>query len=132
MALAKLSSGGGFFKAKDHTDAEVILFEPKRFEAQVPSNYGEQDVVTADVTVWKTLDSEPEVNTGMRIAAKAIVRDLEPLVRNGDAVAAKVVYLANKKGGNDFPVLRAVDAKAEAAVEQYLTERDKAMEEAPF
>jgi hypothetical protein len=136
VALSKLSNGT-FFKGANYTGAEVILFEPTRVEYDVPSNnpkMGNQDVVTATVTVFNTLDAEPEVLLGLRIGSKALTKDLAPLVAGREAVAARIELLPNSYGGNDFPVLRTVSPAAEEHVEAYIAKRDAFLsdENVPF
>lgn len=129
MALSKFTTGGAFFKAAEHLEAEVILFEPTRLERQVPgSRFGPKDIVTANITVFHN-DAEPQVFAGAKVDGKALVSDLEGYI--DQQIAARVVVVPNTNGGKDFPVLRQATPQAEAKVEKYLAERDAAMADAP-
>lgn len=131
MALAKFTNSGSFFDKKANLDAEVILFEPTRIERNVPSSnprFGAQDIVHANVTVFFA-GREPQALGSQKITGKALTGDLEGYM--GQQVAARMVLVANKNGGQDFPVLRPASPEAEARVEKYLEERDAALADVP-
>lgn len=132
MALKKFTNGGGaFLDKKVALDAEVILFEPTKIERDVPSSnprFGAQDIVHAAVTLFNP-GEEPKALGTQKVTGKALTSDLEDYL--GEQVAARMVLMPNKNGGNDFPVLRPADSRAEARVEKYIEERDAAIADAP-
>lgn len=127
MPLSKLPTRGSFAKMADLAAAEVILFEPTGFAAQVPTKFGPKDEITVALTIFKDLKSEPEVLVDAKLQSSVLVKDLRTLI--GQQVAATVAKVQGDTAA--FWVLREASAEAEAHVEKYLAERDAALEAAP-
>lgn len=122
------SGGGTFFKAADMADALALLIEPSKIEHNVPSDFGERSLVTADVTVFRNagqLDGsdKPTVNLGMKIGGTVLVDELEKII--GKAGIFKMGKGKAKPGRQAANIFLPVDPAIAEQVIAYATKRDE-------
>lgn len=128
LAIKRTGNGGGeFFKPDTYEQAEVILAEVTRFDAQVPGGqYGPKDIITADLTIFATAADIAAKNAtilrGVKINQTYLAADLQGVVG-----AAAVVRLARTKSGKGWSWRDVTDEGVMNALGAYVDQRDAAV-----
>ena len=128
MDIVEIPEGGGFFKPKQHQEAEAILFEVLQFEPQRPDTYkGAVDSVHANVTVFEK-DKEPVTYSRQIINHTGLVSRLKRIV---GSAAIKRIGTYQTKQGNTGWTLADVDDEARDRVLAYVAELEALEADAP-
>lgn len=136
-----VGNGGqrGYFKAADHADAFVLLIEPTKaenkpnpfYDPNVSYSREMRDEVTADVTIFSTLD-HLEAGSGSFLSGVVftdlyLASDLKTEV--GGVVVARLDQRPNKKGRPSW-VFRAAEGPVMDLVEKFYDAREAALDSA--
>lgn len=134
MTLQNTSNigGGEFVRERDVADAKAILFEPKRFEKDVPGGkFGPQDILTTDLTIFDgdalKGDKAPEFIKNAKLVGAGVTREYGEGV--GQQFVGRLVLTPSAKG-NAFYAPKPVDDSVFDAVAAYLEQREAAVEAA--
>lgn len=133
VTFVELPKSGEFFRPRDYADAVAIVVEPKRMERQRPSKFGPQDIIHADLTVFRSQDDvsagAPLEMPNAKVSGTALVRDLEALV--GNATVVRLRQMEGSQGRSDFYVWdSAVDSAARKGAVEFVQAREATHEEA--
>ncbi|MEU4155675.1 hypothetical protein [Actinoplanes sp. NPDC026670] len=132
-------AGGSVFKPKDHISDVAFLIEPKSIARQQPNTYQGKttyrDEVTADITVFRTLESlekgvPDEVIKATRVVHGMLSDTLEKVLAAGpdNAVAVRLDKVPTQSGAGF--VWRDLDAEKAGLVGAYAEKREEAIKAA--
>lgn len=122
--------GGEYFKPKEHASAYAIIFEPKEYRPDVPSQWGPKNYIDGDITIFLSA-AEVEQGKPSTIMPGATVegnlaRSLSGLV--GRVSVGKLGQVPTKKG-NPAWTIEALPQETVAGLAKYLEAREAAKQE---
>lgn len=134
MQFGDIAATGSYFKGDDYAHAVALLVEVKQLDRQVPTNYGPKDTITADITVFSSIEDidadNGTLNPAVKIQQTDLVRRISHLV--GSATVVTVEKLPKgPKLPNGAWVWRQVDPEVKSKVVAYAQRRESGQTAAP-
>lgn len=142
MALATLTNNTPFFKMADHVNDLAIIFEPKSYRENVPTDYGDRTFVQVYVTIFRTSaslkkgkpDFEGMVTVNDSVPADQLSKALDAAKKDGDdnpALIYRVGQVSNKKATTKYWSLIEAREDDKALAVKFYEDREAALNEVP-